>query len=181
METIPNLCLECGQIPNSSCKVSDCPHKQLKEEEQLNPISIEQPTPKFTLIDLDRILETIYTRTIKATQFSSRDVADDLRRISLQEANSALQGLVVQVAKNIRDLESIDMPLVENKKISETFQVEKPAFNVCGVQLFENKKLVGTSLYSTIVKARIIRDTLNKEFARLRVNHEAKIINYPVF
>ncbi|SRR6266404_2409974 len=140
-----------------------------------NPISIEQSTPKFTLIDLDQILGTIYTKTIN---FSKQL---PVVNYDLAEANSSLQGLVAQVAKNIRDLEPIDMPLVENKKISETFQVEKPAFHVCGVQLFENEKLVGTSLYSTIVKARIIRDTLNKEFARLRVNHEAKIISYPVF
>jgi hypothetical protein len=58
---------------------------------------------------------------------------------------------------------------------------EKPQFYVHGVQLWQNGKLAGTSCYSTMSKARSIKNTLNQEFARLKVNHEAKIMMYPVF
>lgn len=140
-----------------------------------NPISIEQPSPKFTLIDLEQLLGSIYRKTINFTKQLPVENTD------LKEANGILQGLIAQVAKNIRDLEPIDITKPESPEISYTFKQDKPSFHVVGVQLIENGKLVGTSLYSTVVKARAIRDTLNKEFARLKVNHEAKIINYPVF
>lgn len=136
----------------------------------------EQPKPKFTLIDLEQKLAQIYSMSQKIQRFPEQVSPEDMSVYV-----GTIQELFAVASKHVADLEAIDMPTVSNELIQTTINTEKPVLQVCGVQLIENGKLVGTSLYSTVVKARSIRDVLNKKFAELRVNHEAKIVNYPVF
>lgn len=149
-----------------------------------NVIPIEQAKP-YSLNDLDKALSAIYTRTLNCTKFNpiSDQATPEQKAVhaGLIEANSMMQGIIAIVARKLNDLESIEPEMATDKVITDTLQTEKPEFHVCGVQLIENQKLVGTSLYSTAVKAKKIRDTLNAKFAQLRVNHSAKIVNYPVF
>lgn len=136
---------------------------------------VDQPSPKFTLIDLEHTIGRCYDLTLNFTKHLS------VQNNNLQEVNRRLQALLATIVRCKNDLNSIEMPALGNPIIQQTLNIDKPEFVVCGVQLIENGKLVGTSLYSSIPKARIIRDKCNKEFARLKVNHEAKIVNYPVF
>lgn len=144
----------------------------------------EQPKPKYTLKDLDRdimALLSINSEVIKTNRAKIGELIGEPVNQQLIDINSKLHELVAIVTKHVNDLEPIDMPTVSNELIQTTINTEKPVMQVCGVQLIENGRLVGTSLYSTVVKARSIRDILNKKFAELKVNHEAKIVNYPVF
>jgi hypothetical protein len=131
---------------------------------------IDQPAPKFTLLDLERQLTDCYSILLKGV--TPQDIRD---------CTGKIQELLTIVTSCKTNLESIELPVENNPIIQQTLNIDKPELSVCGVQLWENGVLKGTSLYTTIIKARIIRDTLNKEFAKLKVNHEAKIINYPVF
>lgn len=130
---------------------------------------IDQPKPVFTLLDLDIALAYIY------------DNCKVVDQVSLHNIRAKTHELIAIVDKIKSDLGSIEMPIETAKAITDTIQTEKPEFSVCGVQLIENGTLVGTSLYSTVIKARKIKDVLNKRFAELRVDHVAKIVNYPVF
>lgn len=147
----------------------------------------EQPKPKFTLQDLDKKLTEVYNNNFKFTQFH-RDFISDTQTEQEQQINSNLvksntlfQELLSIVSKHINDLESIDIATDSTQAITTALETEKVCFFVTGVQLSENGKNVGTSLYSTVFKARKIKDILNAKFAELRVNHEAKLINYPVY
>lgn len=137
---------------------------------------VDQPQPKFNLTDLEHTVGRCYDLVLNFTKHLP--VQND----NLVEVNRRLQELLSIVNKHKTDLQPID---IENKvyeqMVVDKLQTEKPVFSVCGVQLWEQGKLAGTSLYSTVVKARTIRDICNKEYARLGVNHEAKIVNYPVF
>lgn len=142
---------------------------------------IEQPKPKFTLVDLETALERIYKNNLQATKFG-KDLKIDAHFIPfLVEANSDLQELIAAINKVKNNLDVIELPSDNNKAITDVINTEKPEFTVCGVNLIENGKMVGTSLYTNVIKARKIRDILNSKFAELRVNHEARISNYPVY
>jgi len=136
---------------------------------------IEQPKPKFTLLDLEQRLTIAYDCIMK----KQKNLTDPNFDNSI--ALGAVQELLSVIVKYKADLGSIDLPIETAKAITDTIQTEKPEFTVCGVQLIENGQLQGTSLYSTIVKARKIRDVLNARFAELQVKHEAKILQYPVY
>ncbi len=56
-----------------------------------------------------------------------------------------------------------------------------PHHYVYGVQIWEKGRCEATALYRDIVAARAVRDILNKKYAELKVDHEAKIINFPVY
>ncbi len=56
-----------------------------------------------------------------------------------------------------------------------------PQYTVFGVQIWEHGHNVGTALYSTMPKARSVADILNRKYAELQVDHEAKIMPYPVY
>lgn len=137
---------------------------------------VEQPKPKFTLEDLEKRLSNLYDGITRAIKEVGPHTETRLR-----DANGELQELLAIVIKHKSDFEPIDINRPDNPLVQEELQTEKPEFYVVGVQLIENGKLVGTSLYTTVAKARKIKDACNKEFARLRVNHEAKLVNYPVF
>lgn len=132
----------------------------------------EQPKPKFTLQDLDTKLTEAY-ELLKPNPTIGITNANNSRRI--------IQELLSIVAKHINDLEPIDIQTDSTSAIITALETEKVVFYVTGVQLIENDQNVGTSLYSTVFKARKIKDILNAKFAELRVNHEAKLINYPVY
>lgn len=134
---------------------------------------VEQPKPKFTLVDLETIIDEIFADTLYATR--------QVDQPNLNEAHNKIQQLRATIAKLKNDLDSIDMPSDNNKAIQDTINTETPQFSVCGVQLWENKVIRGVSLYTTVPKARKIRDILNSHYAEQRVNHEAKIVNYPVY
>lgn len=142
----------------------------------LAPNTEDQPKPKFTLVDLEKKLEELYTIGLEASKEDETTIYD-----SIKEINGIAQELLSIVTHCISDLEPIDLPQHSLPVLTQVINSEKPVFSVSGVQLIENRKIVGVSLYSTVIKARMIRDTLNKEFARLKVEHEAKILNYPVF
>jgi hypothetical protein len=137
----------------------------------------EQPKPKFTLQDLDKKLTEVYN-TLSS---SVKQQQTDLDKAPLRWANSIVQELLSIVSKHINDLEPIDVATNTTEAITTALETEKVAFFVTGVQLTEDGKNVGTSLYTTVFKARKIRDILNAKFAELKVNHEAKLINYPVY
>jgi hypothetical protein len=141
-------------------------------------IAVDQPKPAFSLDDLEAKLAAIYTRVMNAAQYGWNEPTV---KEGIKEANGMLQELLAITIKHKQDLTPIDVFYPSAPAILEEFRQETPDHYVCGVQLIEQGKLVGTSLYTTIVKARTIRDILNKRFAELRVNHEAKIINYPVY
>lgn len=155
-------------------------NKIIKAETQ-----VDQPKPAFTLDDLELKLAAIYTQTMLATkQMTSPDhslAANAKAWDGLRQANGMLQEIIAIVDKQKRDLNSIEPNLPVSSAITDALNIDKPDHYVCGVQLVENGQLIGTSLYTTVVKARKIRDILNKRFAELRVDHEAKIVNYPVF
>lgn len=140
---------------------------------------VDQPKPKFTIEDLDKKVSSIFN-TILAVKRKFPIATIDSEDY-LKTALSELQELLAIIAKHRNDLEPIDINKPEVALVLEVLKTEEVAFNVVGVQLIENGVLKGTSLYSTVVKARKIKDQLNREFARLRVNHEAKILNYPVY
>lgn len=50
-----------------------------------------------------------------------------------------------------------------------------------GVQIWEKGRLEGVALYRNMADARRVRDILNAKYAELHVDHEAKILNYPVY
>lgn len=142
-----------------------------------------QPKP-FSLNDLAAKVATVYTATMTATKALGISPKSDLDcLVCLKEANGTLQELIALIQSKQANLEEIapENPTPNTSLISEEINQEKAQFHVVGVQLFEHGKIVGTSLYSTVVKARGVRDTLNKKFAELRVNHEAKMMNYPVY
>lgn len=143
---------------------------------------VDQPAPKFTLVDLEHRLTDCYSNLLKVLQGQDSPsgvyISSEAR---IKDACGHLQELLAIVGRCKTDLESIDMPSQDNLIVQQTLNIDKPQFSVSGVQLIEQGRLTGTSLYTTVVKARIIRDILNKEFAKLKVNHEAKIVNYPVF
>jgi len=137
-------------------------------------VKTEQPKPKFSLNDLEAKLTIIYNALMAKNQSGQLDP-------DTTTARSITQELIAIITRLNIDLDVIGAGVVENKTVQTIINTEKPQFHVYGVQLIENGQLTGTSLYSTIIKARKIRDILNTKFAELRVNHEAKIINYPVF
>jgi hypothetical protein len=140
---------------------------------------VDQPKPVFTLDDLAQKLDYVYTRTMSATHYFLSQDSQEAK--FLAEANGIIQELIAIVDKHKRDLTPIDVPYATSEPVTTELNQQKPDHYICGVQLIENKALVGTSLYTTVIKARQIRDVLNKRFAELKVNHEAKIVNYPVF
>lgn len=160
----------------------------LKSIENLKPtdkiIGIEmrdQPLPSFTMQDLVNSLAEIYgkqTNVIKKMQEIGAGAPDDLK-----DANGIAHTLFATVTKLISGLDSIHSipPAATPSIVNNILNTERPVFSVCGVQLWENGAIVGVSLYSTIHKAKTIRNILNAKFAELNVKHEAKIINYPVF
>lgn len=167
------------------CPYCDAEVIEAETQKQKDIITEDQPKPEFTLDDLAEKLDTIYTATMHATKHisgldnslsASAHVWDELR-----QANGMLQELIAIVDKHKRDLNPIDVNLPVAAVIDKMLGQTEPDHYVCGVQLIENNKLVGTSLYTTVIKARKIRDVLNAKFAELRVQHEAKIVNYPVF
>ncbi len=56
-----------------------------------------------------------------------------------------------------------------------------PSYYVFGVQIWEYGKCVGVALYRKVSDARAVKDILNAKYAELKVNHEAKIANYPIY
>lgn len=143
-----------------------------------------QPKPAFTLTDLEAKLDFAYLRIKNYTQFSRAGTVDEMGA-GLVEALGAIHELIGVVARKKNDQEDIQVE-VEPTKMDQIIaravgNEAKPQFYVSGVMLYENKVLQGTSLYTTVVKAKTIRDICNRKFAELRVDHEAKIQNYPVF
>lgn len=140
-----------------------------------------QPTPPFTIEELASKLDQAYRISIAA----SKDLAIYTPALpavkELAIVNGILQELIAIVDQKRRDLDSINPSMPTSQVMTDVLATEKPAFHVTGVQLIENNKLVGTSLYSTVIKARKIKDILNTKFAELRVDHVAKLVNYPVF
>jgi len=53
--------------------------------------------------------------------------------------------------------------------------------HVFGVQIWEQGHCSGVALYRNMADARAVRDILNAKYAELKVDHEAKIANYPVY
>src|SRR5260221_10612088 len=115
------------------------------DKEQVN-----QPTPVFTLLDLEAKLTTILNKGL----FWLRSRPNEADR--LREINGDIQELLAIIIKTKNDLGSIEMPIETAQAITQTINTEKPEFSVCGVQLIENGTLVGTFLYSTVIKARKI-------------------------
>lgn len=139
-----------------------------------------QPKP-FSLNDLAAKISFIYQCSMTAAKCNADEV--DRIKACVKEANGALQELIALIQSKQMNLEEIapENPTPNTSLITEEINQEKAQFHVVGVQLFEHGKIVGTSLYSTVVKARGVRDILNKKFAELRVQHEAKMMNYPVY
>lgn len=144
-----------------------------------NTVLVDQPKPKFTLEDLETKLSNVYNLIMRQVHRSNTN--EPIQPDRLIEANATLHELVAIVNKHRADLEPIDINKPEIPLVLETLGTQRVEFYCTGVQLIENGVLQGTSLYTTVVKARKIKDQLNAEFARLRVNHEAKIVNYPVY
>jgi hypothetical protein len=148
---------------------------------------VDQPKPRFTLNELEDKLGKIYIRTLNYVKWHKDFLLDaqtdeeQSLAAGLNEANSMLQELIASVSRHVQDNEPIDIPKDTNKVIEQILNTEKPEFYVSGVQMVINGKIEGTSLYSTMPKARLVRDTLNKKYAELKVKYEAKIIQYPVF
>ncbi len=70
-------------------------------------------------------------------------------------------------------------PLVD--KEGNTIIPTEPSEWLDGVQIWEKGICVGTALYKKTAAARAVRDILNKKYAELQVDHEAKIVKYPVY
>lgn len=140
---------------------------------------VDQPKPPFDLTELAAKLDLIYNALLAKNQSGQLDP-------DTKTAREVTQELIAIIDKHQRDIMAIEPKLMSapdsvSKTIATSIGEEKIQFHVCGVQLIEHGKIVGTSLYTTIIKARKIRDILNSKFAEMRVNHEAKILNYPVF
>jgi hypothetical protein len=149
---------------------------------------VEQPKPRLTLEELEAKISKVYTRTLNFAKWHPSFLSDaqsaEEKEINqgIIESNSLLQELISDISRHRQDNEPIDVHKETNTVIEQILDTEKPQFYVSGVQMVLNGKVEGTSLYSTIVKARTVRDVLNKEYAKLKVNnYEAKIIQYPVF
>lgn len=56
-----------------------------------------------------------------------------------------------------------------------------PNHYVFGVQIWEKGHCSGVALYRKMIDARQVRDVLNAKYAELKVDHVAKIENYPVY
>lgn len=149
-------------------------------------ITKNQPKPKFTLLDLEGKLEAIYQLSkhlAKATtpNGTNYSVPQGLLIEQTTTLLSSVQELLAQVSIAKNNLDAIEMPVDTAKVITDTIETEKPQLIVCGAQLYEYGKMQGVSLYTTIVKARKIRDICNERFAQLKVDHMVKIQNYPVY
>lgn len=70
-------------------------------------------------------------------------------------------------------------PLVD--KDGNTIIPTEPSEWLDGVQIWEKGILVGVALYKNTSTARAVRDILNRKYAELQVDHEAKIMKYPVY
>lgn len=148
---------------------------------------VEQPKPKFTLLDLEAALDNIFRNNLKFCTHHKAFI-DDIQspeeeqlRDGLVRSNEILQELLATIARIKNDLDVIELPSDNNQAISDAINTEKSEFSVYGVQLIEHKKIAGVSLYTTVSKARKIRDILNSHYAQQRVEFEAKIVNYPVY
>lgn len=146
-----------------------------------NVIKTDQPKPEFTMKELADKLGLAYSNAIRLGKYLGDVHNIEQNKDYLKAITVILQELVSQINIKVENLDSIHTNLPDVPEVNLTLNQEKPDHYVVGVQLFENGKLIGTSLYTTVVKARMIKDVLNKRFAELRVNHEAKLINYPVF
>lgn len=136
---------------------------------------IDQPKPAFTLEDLDEKLTSLYNNALRLAK--NLPVKND----DISQLCAGLQELTSIVVKHKMDMMPIDVKSLVLQEVVDALKSEKPVFTVCGVQLWIDRRIQGVSLYSTIMKARSIRDICNKEYARLAVNHEAKILSYPVY
>ena len=143
-----------------------------------NVIPIDQPEPKFNLDDLAQKLSFVYNMTMGALKNCPPQFEI---KTQLQAATGQLQELVAIVDKCKRDMEVIDVPTNTNQEMLNALETEKIQFHVVGVQYIIGKRVEGIALYTTVPKARKIRDILNQKFAELRVDQVAKIINYPVY
>jgi len=72
-----------------------------------------------------------------------------------------------------------DAPTVDEK--GNAIIPTNPTHFVYGVQIWEVGHCSGVALYSKMSDARAVRDILNKKYAELKVDHEAKITPYPVY
>lgn len=70
-------------------------------------------------------------------------------------------------------------PIVD--KDGNTIIPTQPSEWLDGVQIWEKGICVGTALYKSTAAARAVRDILNKKYAELKVDNEAKIVKYPVY
>lgn len=72
-----------------------------------------------------------------------------------------------------------DLPNVDEK--GNAIIPTTPHHYVFGVQIWENGRCVGVALYRNVSAARQVKEILNAKYAELKVDHEAKIENYPVY
>lgn len=70
-------------------------------------------------------------------------------------------------------------PLVD--KDGNTIIPTEPSEWLDGVQIWEKGILAGVALYKDTSAARAVRDILNRKYAELKVDHEAKVMKYPVY
>jgi len=71
--------------------------------------------------------------------------------------------------------------ILDTARTEEQGMWTTPLGTIFGVQLIENSKTTDVCLYSEQYKANTIARALNEKFAQLKVNHEAKVIHYPVY
>lgn len=147
----------------------------------------DQPKPKMFLQDLAQYLEVVdvaigQAQKLYTEQLPQQPITPIVKELYI--ARTQIRNIMFEVRQALENQQSIDPviePTQDQQVIAKAFNQERPQFYVSGVQLIENKRLVGTSLYSTMPKAKHIAGILNRKFAELKVEHEAKIIQYPVF
>lgn len=87
-------------------------------------------------------------------------------------------GRIVNINGKVMSSDNME-PIVD--KEGNTVIPTEPSEHVTGVQIWEKGICVGTALYKHVHHARAVAKILNEKYAELRVDHEAKLITYPVY
>lgn len=144
-------------------------------------IGINQPLPAYTLLDLQQDIEAIYQANLHLLKNLADVESNAQARALLQSAIEGAGQIRGRLIKLIEQNDSIGMPFEVDAAMLKAVNMEEIQFTVSGLQLLENRVVTGTCLYSTMPKAKTIRDICNAKFAELNVDKLARIQQYPVY
>src|SRR5260221_341011 len=147
-------------------------------------------TPSKEVIDIfTKVTKHLLTQNAKAESFNKKTQHTDccyLTPTGLKCAigcliksdcyDPAIEGCTVSILHQ-------DTPVSSKRQeaFRKVFECSQIPTSLDAIQIWEKGILVGVALYKDTSAARAVRDILNRKYAELKVEHEAKIMKYPVY